>query len=321
LRPFQPLVRNPDALTLGASFWPRRLDERLYPVEARLFQSEPGVQVLVQIQNPRVEPVAEAVLVHGLEGSSESVYMRSMAQTLLDAGCVVHRLNLRTCGGTEFLCTTLYHAGLVTDLFAWLTELDRLRRTPVFVVGFSLGGNVALKLVGEMGDGAARILSGVAAVSTPIDLAACTRRMGEPRNRVYEWHFLRSMKRRIQVRRKILDGTVDTAQAVRAASIWEFDDRITAPAFGFRGAAHYYETQSSGRYLDGIRVPAVLFQAIDDPFIPFEVYDHPAFERNPRVTLAALRHGGHIGFISRSRPRFWIDEAVRDWILGEEGNE
>ena len=120
-------------------------------MDAKLFQTEPEVRVLVHTQKPVGAPVAEVVLVHGLEGSSESPYMRGMAQTLLEADCVVHRFNIRTCGGTDFLCTTLYHGGLTSDLLAWLMELDRQRRTPVHLVGFSLGGNMALKLAGEMG--------------------------------------------------------------------------------------------------------------------------------------------------------------------------
>jgi predicted alpha/beta-fold hydrolase len=316
LRPYFPLVRNPHLLTIAASLWPRRLDEQRFPVEAKLYQSEPDVRVLIHTQQPAREPVAEAVLIHGLEGSSDSVYMRSMAQTLLEADCAVHRFNIRTCGGTEFLCSTLYHAGLTSDLFAWLMDLDRRRRTPVFLVGFSLGANIALKLAGEMGDDARRILHGVCGVSTPIDLAACARCIGEKRNRLYEWHFLRRMRQRLCLRARVLPHTPFAAAARDVRTLWDFDDRITAPAFGFSGADQYYSTQSCGRFLDTIRVPALLIQAKDDPLIPFTSFDHPAISRNPRIQLLDVEHGGHIGFLSKPLPRIWVDGVVRDWILG-----
>jgi predicted alpha/beta-fold hydrolase len=316
LQPFHPLVRNPHLLTIGATFWPRKLEEHRFPVEAKLYQSEPDVRVLVHTQRPRIEPRAEVVLIHGLEGSSDSPYMRSMAQTLLEAGCVVHRFNLRTCGGTEFLCTTLYHGGLTTDLFAWLMDLDRRRRTPVHLVGFSLGANIALKLAGEMKEDACRILAGACAISTPLDLEACARRIGEPVNRFYEWHFLRKMRKRLHLRRKILGGDAILEAANSARKLWDFDDRVTSRFFGFEGAKHYYSTQSSGVFLESIRVPALLIQAKDDPLIPFDMFHHPALARNPFLKLAAVDHGGHIGFLSRPLPRMWVDHVVRDWILG-----
>jgi predicted alpha/beta-fold hydrolase len=316
LRPYFPLVRNPHVLTIAASLWPRTLDERRFPVEAKLYRPEPEVRVLVHTQKPVGGLREEVVLVHGLEGSSESVYMRGMAQALLEAGCAVHRFNLRTCGGSEFLCTTLYHAGLTTDLFAWLMDLDRRRRTPVYLVGFSLGANIALKLAGEMGEDARRILKGVCAISTPLDLAACARRIGEPRNRLYERHFLRRMRRRLNLRRKVLSNALCVDAAERARSLWEFDDRVTAPAFGFQGAEHYYSTQSCGRFLEDIRVPALLIQAKDDPMIPFGSFHLSAIGRNGCLQLAAVEHGGHIGFLSRTEPRFWHEAVVRDWIVG-----
>ena len=312
---FDPLLRNPHLLTIAATFWPRALDERRFPVEAKLYQSEPEVRVLVHTQKPAGPPVAEVVLVHGLEGSSESPYMRGMAQTLLEAGCVVHRFNMRTCGGGEFHCTTLYHGGLTSDLLAWLMDLDRQRRTPVHLVGFSLGGNMVLKLAGEMEEDARPILAGVCAVSAPLDLAACARRIGERGNRLYEWHFLRRMRQRLNLRCKVLNDArhVETARGVR--TLWDFDDRITARAFGFTGADHYYATQSSAQFLEGIRVPALVIQAKDDPLIPFSTFDHPAFVTNPFLKLEAVEHGGHIGFLSKMRPRMWLDAVVRDWIL------
>ena len=133
------------------------------------------MQVLVQSQWPEGEVRGEIVLVHGLEGSGESGYMRSLSQAGLEAGFAMHRFHMRTCGGTAHLCPTLYHAGLTSDLLALLREFEKEGRAPVFLAAFSLGGNVALKLAGELGESAARLIAGVCAVSTPIDLAVCDR--------------------------------------------------------------------------------------------------------------------------------------------------
>ncbi len=314
VRPFRPLFPNPHLATIGASLWPRLLDHRRFPVEPRRFRSEPEAQVLVLVQRPEGEPRAHAVLVHGLEGSSESAYMLSLAQMLLENGIAAHRFNQRSCGGTEFLCKTFYHAGLTSDLSAYLMDLDRQRHTPVFLIGFSLGGNVVLKLAGEMGDSAERRIAGVAAVSTPLDLAACARRLERFSNRLYQRHFVASMKQRVERRHRALPDVfrVDGLRGVR--TVYEFDDRFTAPGFGFRDAAHYYDTQSARRFLDLIRVPALIVHSRDDPMIPFEVFDHPAFARNPNLRLIATDRGGHIGFIDRGTPRVWSDGVIVEWM-------
>src|SRR5262249_39585128 len=149
-----------------------------YPVEAKLYRTEADVQVLVQSQRPRGEALGEIILTHGLEGSGESGYMRSLSQAGLEAGFAMHRFHMRTCGGTERLCQTLYHAGLTSDLLSVARQLHQQGRTPVYLAGFSLGGNVTLKLAGELGESASSLIAGICAISTPIDLAACVKRMG-----------------------------------------------------------------------------------------------------------------------------------------------
>ena len=309
LRPFRPLVANNHFLTIAGNFWPRRLDTRRYPVEAKLYQTESDVQVLVQSQRPEGEARAEIVLTHGLEGSGESGYMRSLSQAALEAGFAVHRFHMRTCGGTAHLCPTLYHAGLTSDLLAVLRHFEREGRTPVYLAGFSLGGNVALKLAGELGESAGSLIAAACAVSTPIDLAACARRLGRIDNRVYERRFVRRMCERL-----ISTGRYTQTDFRGIRSIFEIDDKITAPSFGFRNAEHYYETQSSNQFLERIRVPTLVVQAQDDTFIPFEIFRHPAFESNSHLTLVTPETGGHLGFISREKPRFWLDGEIIGWI-------
>ncbi len=316
MQSFTPLLANPHALTIAAHYWPRRLDVRRYPVTSRIYRTAPDASVLVEEQRPRGAPLGELILVHGLESSSRVGYMRGMAQAALEAGYVVHRLNLRGCGGTEALSETFYHSGLTTDLRCVAESLAG----PVFVIGYSLGGNVVLKLAGELGEKARGLVAGVCAVSTPIDLAACVRRLGQPENRLYERRFVRRMRRRLEVRHHLMPDhfPIDGLASVR--SVFEFDNRFTAQAFGFRDAAHYYETQSAARFLPAIRVPTLLVQAKDDPLIPFDIFTRAGLEENPWLRLLATEHGGHLGFVARRPPRFWLEGALLNWI-GETRNK
>src|SRR5579884_848084 len=313
MRPFEPLFRNPHILTVLGNLCTRGFDFSKYPMTRRLVRTDQDTQVLVQTQTPAGEATAEVVLLHGLEGGGDAGYIRSMAWHALEAGFIAHRFHMRTCGGTESLCKTLYHAGLTSDLEAFLRQLQAEGRgLPIFLIGFSLGGNVALKLAGELGE--TELIQGVCAISTPIDLAKSARRIGGRDNRLYERRFLKRMRARL-----IGTGRYTEKDLAGARSLYEIDDVVTAPSFGFRGADHYYETQSSARYLYAIRVPALLIQAKDDTFIPFSMFEHPAFRTNPFLKLLAVEHGGHLGFLARRGERFWADEVaigfVRDNVM------
>ncbi len=309
MQPFEPIFSNPHALTLAGNFWPRTLDEQRFPVERHLYPTEPGVQVLVLSQRPAGRVAGEVVLVHGLEGSGQSGYMRSLSQAGLEADYAMHRFHMRSCGGMAHVCRTLYHAGQTSDLLEVLRQFETAARTPVHLIGFSLGGNVALKLAGELGESASRYLASVCAVSTPIDLDASTRRINRIDNRVYERRFVRRMQERL-----LQTGLYTRSELAGLRSIYTLDEKITAPFFGFQGARHYYSTQSAIRFLDSIRVPTMVLQAMDDTFIPFEIFRHPSFHSNPYLQLVATERGGHLGFIARGRPRFWLDGQLLDWI-------
>lgn len=314
MRPFVPYFRNPHLLTIAGNYWRRGADERRFPVETKFYETEPGVQVLVHSQAPATEPVAQLILVHGLEGSSSAGYARSLAQAALEAGCATHRFNMRSCGGTEHLSgRTLYHSGQTSDLLAVIQQLPR--SAPIFLAGFSLGGNVVLKLAGELGDSAQGLIAGVMATSTPIDLAACVRQLDKPSNLIYARRFVSRLKERVRAKERITPGIFDLSGLDLVRNIYDFDHRFTAQAFGFGTADNYYATQSSNQFLDRIRVPTLLVQAKDDPLIPFAVYDHPAFSTNPNLRLLAVEHGGHLGFISKTKPRFWLDQVLVNWIL------
>ncbi len=279
-------------------------------MESRYIRTEPGTQVLVQTQRPEGAR-AEVVFVHGLEGGGNAGYIVSLAHACLEKGFVTHRFHMRTCGGTEQLTNTLYHAGLTSDLRTFLEGREG-PRLPLFLVGFSLGGNVVLKLCGELGEAAVELVAGVCAVSTPIDLAACARRIGERDNYLYERRFVERMRKRV-----VATGRYTEEQFRDARTIYAIDDRITAPSFGFGTANRYYETQSSQNFLERIRVPGLLIQAKDDTFIPFSIFEHPAIRSNPNLTLVATEYGGHLGFLQRGGRRFWLDEVIPDWVAGQ----
>jgi predicted alpha/beta-fold hydrolase len=314
LQPFHPLCRNRHLLTILGNFWPRRLDLSQFPADSRIVETGPGVRVLVMTQKPRYEQKGQLVLVHGLEGSSDSGYKKSMAQHALEAGYAVHRFNMRSCGGSEHLTVSSYHAGQTSDLEFVVRMLREECGVPTFLIGFSLGGNVVLKLAGELGNAAAGLIDGICAVSTPIDLGACVERLAHRENFLYESRFLRRLKQRVRDRARRAPEMQSANGLDRIRTVYEFDDAYTAKFFGFGTADNYYGTQSAKNFLDAIRVPALVVQAKDDPLIPFHVFDHPAFRTNPNLTLIATDHGGHLGFVSRGKPRFWLDPLVLGWI-------
>ena len=309
MRPFEPLFRNPHALTILGNFWPRKYDFAQFPLENRLIRTDPDTQVLVQTQYPKSTPAGEVVLLHGLEGSGEAGYIRSMAWDLLQDGFVSHRFYHRTCGNTEHFCKTLYHAGLTSDLLVFLQQRRKEigPDVPLLLCGFSLGGNVALKLAGELGE--TDLIHGACAISTPIDLAMGVRRMRKFDNRVYERRFLKHMRKRL-----VATGRYTARELAGLKSLYDIDDRVTAPSFGFGNADNYYATQSAKNFLSSIRVPTLLIQAKDDTYIPFEMYEDPDIWTNPYLSLIATEHGGHLGYLSRRGARFWVDEIAIDFM-------
>lgn len=310
LRPFRPLFRNKHLETIVGGLWASRLDEFKWPTTERLFSTEPQVKVMAHMNSqPGNLGHASVVAVHGLTSSSQASYMRNLACVALQANLDVIRLNVRNCGGTVRLSPTLYHSGLTSDL---RNVVEKLAPTPVFIVGFSMGGNMALKLAGEWGASYPKHVKAVCSISAPIDLAACTRHLGLLRNRPYEWRFLRSLLHTVAEKQQIMPEQFNSLRLCKIRSIRDFDELVTAPTFGFRDAADYYARESSDSFLPAIQVPTLVIQAKDDPFIPFEVFNLPVFRTNEDLTLVATEFGGHVSFLARSKPRFWaIEQAIR----------
>jgi uncharacterized protein len=311
---FQPLFESGDWQTIVARFWPARINLRKYPVETRLFETEPGVRVAAHCHWQRgAAPKGTLVIVHGLEGSSQSPYVLRMSSRALEACYHVVRLNIRNCGRTEHLGPTLYHSGLTTDLRA---VVEQLPGQPLFIAGFSMGGNMALKLAGEWGSGHPSYVKAVCAVSPPIDLAKCALRIAERRNRIYEKRFLNRLRETLTRKKSLMEVsyTLEAFETIR--TLIDFDNAYTAPAFGYRDAFDYYTHASANRHLHNVRVPSLVIHAQDDPFIPFKVFDHPAFRENPNLHLLAPRFGGHVAFVSRHNPRFWAEEQALRFCEG-----
>jgi predicted alpha/beta-fold hydrolase len=309
---FEPLLRNPHLLTIAGNFWPRRIDAARFPATRKEYKIDNKTTVVALQHSPLARARGQIVFLHGLEGSAAAGYIASFAQEALMRGFGVHRLNMRTCGGTEELCETMYHSGLTSDTRFVLEELASCHLHPLFLVGFSLGGNVALKLAGELGRNS--LIAGVVAVSTPIDLARSVRQIDRPANILYVRRFLDRLKQRVRRKSASSPELYSPAGLNDVRSIWEFDDRFTAPLFNFGTAANYYATQSAQTFLHQIETPTLVITAKDDPLVPFEIYNHSTFRNNAALTLLAPDHGGHLGFISRRPPRFWLDGVALDWM-------
>ena len=308
-----PLLRNSHLMTIFSAFWPRRYPA-LPPASDRFFEVEPGTQLLGRCHwqaAPQQHPTL--VLVHGLEGSSESPYMRGIAEKAFRAGFNVVRMNQRNCGGTEQLTPRLYNSGLSGDYRAVLEELITRDALPeVCFAGCSMGGNLVLKMVGELGVRVPAQLRGVCAVCPALDLAACARELERPSNYAYQWHFVRSLKSRMRRKAALFPGIYQLDGLARVRTVREFDEVITAPYCGFRDADDYYARSSARQFLGAIRVPTLILTAQNDPFIRFDTFSDPALQSNPNITFVAPRQGGHCAFIShhRGEERYWAEARV-----------
>ena len=315
-----PLLRGGHAQTVAGWAWPRpwRLGalRRAHAMdEQRLFEVEPGVRLLARCrwrEDRASSPTL--VLVHGLGGSHASPYVMGTAEVAHQAGMNVVRLNQRNCGGTEHLTPTLYHSGLSGDLrgvVAELLEHDRLLPA-VLVGGFSMGGNLALKMAGELGNEGWPGLLGVCAISPPVDLGATASHLERPSNRLYQRRFVSGLKRMMVRKNELNPRLYDLRNLERIRTVRQFDELYTAPHGGFSDAEDYYAKSSSLTLLAKIRAPTLILHARDDPLVPLAPFLRPEARDNPNVLVVTPRHGGHVGFVSgEGNPwRFWAEAIV-----------
>ena len=254
------------------------------------------------------------LLLHGLEGSSLAHYICGLSDKAWAAGWNVVRLNQRNCGGTEHLSRGLYHSGLTHDPLFVIRELIEADGARVIAVaGYSLGGNLALKLAGELGDTPPPELKAVCAVSPTMELAVCVEALERRSNIVYEWNFVRNLRARMKRKSAAWPGDFDLAALRGVKTVRQFDEAFTAPHHGFRDAADYYHRASAMRVIDCIRVPTLIIAADDDPFVPTGPFRDRAVRDNPNVHVTITPGGGHCAYVERPAPGYdgyWAEREV-----------
>jgi predicted alpha/beta-fold hydrolase len=259
------------------------------------------------------------LLVHGLEGSSRSQYVLGNSARAWAAGCNVVRMNMRNCGGTENLSPTLYHSGLSADVAAVMRRLAAEKGLSAFaLVGYSMGGNLVLKLAGELGEYTPDYLKAVVGVSPAMDLAVSADALHNIPNRVYEWKFLVGLRRRFRVKAALFPAIYSTEGLERIATLRQFDDQITARYSGFRGADDYYYRASSSRLAAQISVPTLILHALDDPFIRMLPSTRETLLANRRVELIEAAHGGHCAFLASRASGYdgyWAEKRLLGFLL------
>jgi uncharacterized protein len=311
-------LRGGHIQTLASYFLPRRIP--LPAAEARLIEVEPGAQVLCHChwQTDR-ESALTVIVVHGLEGSSDSQYMLGIAAKGLAAGMNVVRMNQRNCGGTDRLSPTLYHSGRSQDVAAVAENLlqeDRISRFAL--VGYSMGGNLVLKLAGEWGREGPPEFRAVAAVCPSMNLAASADALHLPRNRLYEYHFMWKLRGRLRAKARLFPEVFDTSRLRGLTSLRDFDDKITAYYCGFEGASDYYERSAAANVIDRIAVPSLILHAANDPFIRILPETRRKIISNPNITFVETEDGGHCSFLAEpdGDDGRWAERQVMEFLHG-----
>ncbi len=270
------------------------------PSEERLIETADGAKLLCRChwQKER-EAAVTAIIIHGLEGSSDSDYMRGIAVKGMAAGMNVVRMNQRNCGGTERLSPTLYNSSLSRDLEAVAKFLVREDRISCFALaGFSMGGNLVLKMAGEWADQGPAEFKAVVAVCPSLDLAPSADALHEKQNFLYEQYFMWKLRSRFREKARLFPEAFDATRLRGVRSLREFDDRITAYYCGFAGAEDYYARAAASNVIDRIAVPALILHAANDPFIRILPETRAKIAANQRITFIETEDGGHCSFLA-----------------------
>ena len=320
-------LRNGHLQTLAGNFLPRRLqipepEPLLVEVEGPVAGYGPS-RVLchchwqpAQVRRERLT----VVLVHGLEGSSRSQYILGNTARALRAGLNVVRMNMRSCGGTDELSPTIYHSGRSGDVGRVLEAIVAQQQLEaVALVGYSMGGNLVLKYAGEQAGALPAELKAVVGISPLMDLAASSRALHLPQNRIYEWHFLRSMLARVRRRMTMYPRIYGQARVGAIRSMRNFDHEIVARYGGFRDADDYYYSVASAQYAGALETPTLIIHSVDDPFIRMLEPTRAALVANPQVTLIETQRGGHCAFLSRATAGVddgrWAEKTLLAYLL------
>jgi uncharacterized protein len=314
----RPSLRGGHRMTLYGWGNPRYFP-RLGPPTTRYFDVDADARVLAHCHwQPRPWEHPTVIALHGLNGSSDAHYMRGIAAKAAARGMNVVRLNQRNCGGTEHLSAGLFHSGLTADARRVIDELSSVDGLPaIAVAGYSLGGNLALKLAGEFGDHPPPTLKAVAAVSPILEISECVHALERPGNWIYQWNFVRDLKARIRRKARFWPGRFDLSKLKAVRTVRDFDEVFTAPHFGFAGAEDYYHKASAMRVADRIRVPALIITAADDPFVPSQPFLDPHVSDNPFISLRLSDYGGHCAFVGPRAAEddgYWAENQIVDFV-------
>lgn len=311
-------ARNRHLQTLWGRLFrrPRRL-----PYRVERWSMPDGDEVEMYRLDPPAPGRPHLLLLHGLEGGPASHYVPGIMARAVARGWGADLLAFRSCGSRPNQARRFYHSGETGDLAAVLDRLAAERpSSAIGVAGVSLGGNVLLKYLGELGSDAPRPLRAAVAVSVPYDLARGADEVSRGFARVYERHFLRSLRRKARAKLERYPDLCDPARVGAARTLREFDDALTAPVHGFQSASDYYARSSSLHFLRGIRRPTLLLSAADDPFLPPSVLDEVrrAAAENPALRPEFSAHGGHAGFVGGVlpwRPDYHAERRVVEFLL------
>lgn len=303
-------LRNPHAQTIWGRFLRRipRIHTRLERITA-----PDGELLELHHLDAAASSAPHVFLLHGLEGSPRSHYVGGLLDQARQRGWAATLLVFRGCGETPNLARRFYHSGETTDLDFALSTVVRRHHGPLLLAGVSLGGNVLLKWLGERGGSARELVRAAAAVSVPFDLEAGAKRITEGFSRVYDRSFLKSLRRKAQIKLERYPDLFDATRLARVQSIFDFDDAVTAPVHGFTSARDYYARASSLQFLAKIETPTLLLSARDDPFLPAQVLERVerSVRDNPALTIEFQPRGGHVGFIGGNRP--WHPFYYAEW--------
>jgi predicted alpha/beta-fold hydrolase len=294
----------------------------LPPSEERLFRVDDETQLkgMCHWQPGKRLDAPVIVIVHGLEGSCDSKYAIGIADKAYQRGFHAVRMNQRNCGGTELLTPTLYNSGMSGDYRAILMELiEKDGFDQVFFAGYSMGGNLVTKMAGEFGDSGPKQLRGVAVVCPALNLSACADALEKRENCLYQRHFVKGLLARYRRKAELFPKHYSKNGFGRVRTVREFDDKITAPAFGYKDAQEYYEAAGAKRVIGQVKVPVLMMTAQDDPFVPYHVFQRARVSENPLVRFVAPKQGGHCGFISKweGAERFWAEERIAEFCQEE----
>lgn len=310
-----PFLNDPHKQTFISAFF-----NFLYepPSEQKLIRLVDGDRISLEVTTPREwkKEGLTVLLVHGLCGSHRSPNLVRMARRLEPLGIRVVRFNMRSCGSGRGLAKSLYHSGRSDDIFEALKVLKTEHPdSPIVLIGFSLGANLVLKLVGELGSLAPLFLEKVISVSPPVDLYSSVKMLGEPANGAYERYFYRLLRKDVYyVHRKFKD--LPPIHLPRSLKLYEFDQLYTAPRFGFQSADDYYDKCSAIHIVGDIVIPCKILLAEDDPIISASSLDHLHLPEN--IDVFKTKKGGHLGYLGNplsEKGFYWLDSLLVEWIV------